>query len=120
MTLIWRDSVRLWLRLLPCLPLLAATACASDSIAGPGLAPEPEPNATVQAICCSLGDSPREPIYIIDGAITFSAQVIDNLKAEDILSVEVIKVIDEGSYYEHLPKRSVVIITTRGASSRRR
>jgi 4-hydroxy-3-methylbut-2-enyl diphosphate reductase IspH len=107
--------------LLLCLSLLVATACASDSIAGPRLAPEPEPNATVQAICCSLGDSPREPIYIIDGAITFSAQVIENLKAEDILSVEVIKVIDDGSPYDKSrAKRSVVIITTRGAASRRR
>jgi 4-hydroxy-3-methylbut-2-enyl diphosphate reductase IspH len=86
------------------------------------LAPEAavEPETAVHAVSRSLDDTAREPLYIIDGVILFSTEALESLTAEDIRSIEVIKVADEGSYYQNLPKRSVVIITTHAAASRRR
>jgi hypothetical protein len=125
------------LRLLLCLPLLAATACAADSIAGPGLASEPQPEVSIQAApseavapafyegvlwrCRAFLYAPiTEPLYIVDGVITPAAQAVARLETDDIQSIEVVTGEVAAPLYGSRAALGAVIIATRAAASRRR
>jgi TonB-dependent SusC/RagA subfamily outer membrane receptor len=128
-----------FLRLFLCLPLLATTACAADAIAGPEIAPEPEavaqaapepePEAASQTApaltapstgvvwrCRASTERPTEPLYIVDGVVVPSLAGVDN---DDVESIEVLKGNVAASLYGSRAARGVIIVTTRGAASRR-
>lgn len=128
-----------YLRLLLCLPLLATTACAADSIAGPELVPGPEGEAIVRVAAereavekpalvtdgtptlrlHSRGSFPAgaaQPMYIVDDVVVLSLKDVDN---GDIESVEVLRGHAATSLYGGRAERGVIIITTRTGASLR-
>lgn len=111
-----------YLRLLLCLPPLAATACTAEGIAGPRLAPAPNANAQAasapsivyQGCIVPPERAGGEPLYVVDGVILVSLPELD---PTDIASVKVIKHLTETQTDPRA--RSVVIITTHSAARRR-
>jgi hypothetical protein len=130
------DCMKRYLRPFLCLPLLAATACTADAVAGP------EPEAAVQAAAelpASAEDAAarlapahgglgqfaapafprsREPVYIIDGVVVPSLAGVD---PSDIAETQVLTPEVASSLLFCGPAANgVVIVTTRAAASRRR
>ncbi|WP_420129917.1 hypothetical protein [Longimicrobium sp.] len=114
-----------FLRLLLCVPLLAATACAADGIAGPALSPVPEADIaapagseiTYQGCVVPSERVAGEPLYIVDGVILESRPELD---AIDIESIVVRKDMGVSGQNGARVLDVIIITTTRGATRRGR
>lgn len=130
--------MRRLLRLLFCLPLLAATACAADAIAGPtpepvpqappraatSAAPAPEPPAAFARVLriCRATTSPRptEPLYLVDGVPATDSALVRSIDPRDIESIELVRGAAAAALYGTRAAEGVVIITTKPRSETRR
>lgn len=125
--------MRRCLGLFLCLPLLAATACAADAIAGR----EPEAGAAAQAGVQEPAAAPQpphpvllrsprpvssfahgtDPLFIVDGVPWTGSP--DSLSTFDIESVEVVRGATLSAIYGNRRITDLVIIRTRGATGLR-
>lgn len=116
-------------RLLAFLPLLAAAACASDSVAGPESSPRlakaewERPNRPPDILlrgpkALRRLEVGRTPLWVVDGVV--SAGQPHGLDPGSIQSIEVLKGAAATALFRAEAANGVIIVTTRGAASRQR
>ncbi|HYR06462.1 MAG TPA: hypothetical protein VEQ60_01760 [Longimicrobium sp.] len=102
-------------RTLAGLSLLATTACAADSVVGPGLTPAPEAKTERGIILreSSTVAVPNEPLYIVDGVV--QGRLPGHLMAADITHIRVMQGAPAVARFGSRAAPGAVIITTRAA-----